>query len=70
MDQAYSQPAQVPSLILIMDIRMISYFVSRTATDGLPAGDIVDMYKMLKLAIQIQELCATQKCERIVFTIS
>ena len=46
----------------------LAYFVSHTATDGLPAEDIksikhqnihmtVDMYKMLKLAMQIQALC-------------
>ena len=62
--QAYSQPEQVPSF---HDGHMISYFVSRTATDGLPAGDIksvnkaakiymtVDTYRILKLVIQIQQ---------------
>ena len=35
--QAYSQPAQVPSF---NHGHMISYFVCRTAVDGLPAGDI------------------------------
>ena len=35
--QSYSQPAQIPSF---NHGHMILYFISRTATDGLPAGDI------------------------------
>ena len=43
--QAYSKPAQVPSF---NHGHMISYFVSRTATDGLPAGDIKSINKAAK----------------------
>ena len=43
--QAYSQPAQVPSF---NHGHMISYFVSCTATDGLPAGDIKSINKAAK----------------------
>ena len=43
--KAYSHPAQVPSF---NHGHMISYFVSRTATDGLPAGDIKSINKAVK----------------------
>ena len=43
--QAYSQPAQVPSF---NHGHIISYFISRTATDGLPAGDIKSINKAAK----------------------
>jgi len=45
MDQAYSQPMQVPSF---NHGYMISYFVSCTAMDGLPAGDIKSIDKATK----------------------
>ena len=43
--QAYSQPAQVP---LFNHGHMILYFVSRTAMDGLPDGDIKSINKAAK----------------------
>ena len=45
LKQAYSQPAPVPSF---NHGHMISYFVSHTATDGLPAGDIKSINKAAK----------------------
>jgi len=48
--QAYSQPTQVPSS---NHEHMISYFVSRTATDGLPAGDIKSINKAAKHLYEI-----------------
>ena len=44
--QAYSHPAQV--LPSFNHGHMISYFVSRTAMDGLPAGDIKSINKAAK----------------------
>jgi len=77
-----AQPMQVPSY---NHGHMISYFVSCTAMDGLPAGDIklinkaakiymnVDMYE-LKVSymnrIYLKASYVTRKCKRIVFTIS
>ena len=39
--QAYFQSAQVP----LFNLHMTSYFVSHTATNGLPAGDIKSINK-------------------------
>ena len=43
--QAFSHPAQVPSF---NHGHMISYFVSHTVMDGLPAGDIKSINKAAK----------------------
>lgn len=45
LKQAFSEPADVPSF---NHGHMISYFVSRTAADGLPAGDIKSINKAAK----------------------
>ena len=56
MDQhkAYSQPAQVPSF---NHGHMILYFVSCTATDGLPAGDIKSINNTVKLLYDCAWTC-------------
>ena len=76
--QAYSQPAQVPSFnhghtLFLTQLQMV--YLLEISNQSIRQQNIymtVDMYKMLKLAIQIQlffqELNANQKCERIVFT--